>query len=59
MNQSESREPRETPTVCPFCRSSKIVATGKSESESTYWRCETCAELWNPSRAQVSRRRPW
>ena len=59
MNQTQSAEPREVPTNCPFCRSAKIVATGKSITESTYWRCETCAELWNPARAQVPRRRTW
>jgi transposase-like protein len=60
MNRTERDEPHETPTICPFCRSTKLVATGKSVSDSTYWRCETCGELWNPSRSQVApRRRSW
>ena len=59
MNQSERTEPREPPTICPFCRSAKLVAAGKSVSDSTYWRCETCGEMWNPSRSEMPRRRHW
>jgi transposase-like protein len=37
-------------TSCPFCRSSQVTTTSKTVSSSTYWRCQTCGEIWNPSR---------
>lgn len=60
MNPNDRPVPSEPPKFCPFCRSMKVVATGKSVSEATYWRCESCSEMWNPSRAeQLPRRRTW
>jgi len=60
MNPNDRTVPSEPPKACPFCRSAQVVATGKSVSDATYWRCEACGELWNPSRAeQLPRRRAW
>jgi ribosomal protein L37AE/L43A len=47
--------PRETttadtaPAACPFCRSKAITVPAK-RTASSYWRCETCGELWHPDR---------
>jgi transposase-like protein len=60
MNPSQRTDPPEQPKFCPFCRSTKIVAAGKSVTEFTYWRCESCSEMWNPARpAQAPRRPRW
>jgi len=40
------------PTACPFCRSKDLKTTSKVINESTYWRCVTCGEIWNPGRLQ-------
>jgi transposase-like protein len=39
-------------TNCPFCRSNQVSTTSKTVSSSTYWRCQACGEIWNPSREQ-------
>ena len=38
------------PAGCPFCKSEKVVTTSKALTVATYWRCETCGQIWNPSR---------
>jgi transposase-like protein len=43
---------------CPFCGSSKVMtASEKKVDSSTYWRCETCGQMWNVGRLKVSGRR--
>jgi transposase-like protein len=40
--------------VCPVCRSAVVVCTnGKPASDNSYWRCDTCGEIWNPSRLSL------
>jgi uncharacterized Zn finger protein len=46
-----------TITDCPFCRSTSVATTHKTLTASTYWRCLTCGEVWNPSRPVVPPRR--
>jgi len=47
----EPEKPRVTaPTSCPFCWSLNLKTTSKILDESTYWRCMTCGEIWNPGR---------
>jgi ribosomal protein L37AE/L43A len=41
------------PTRCPFCQSNAVSATGQKVTESTYWRCEMCGQLWNPGRLRA------
>jgi predicted Zn finger-like uncharacterized protein len=56
--QGRSRTPRYeagSPTTCPACRSSAIVTTEKKPDASTYWRCESCGEVWNDSRFDATR----
>jgi len=49
-----------TVTQCPFCRSLQVATTGDAGSSSTYWRCDGCGEIWNPSRQTAPRRqRGW
>jgi transposase-like protein len=36
--------------ACPFCRSAVVSTNGKTASDSSYWRCDTCGQIWNPSR---------
>jgi transposase-like protein len=42
-------------TACPFCRSTNVTTASKALTESTYWRCTACGEIWNPSRAHARR----
>jgi transcription elongation factor Elf1 len=35
---------------CPFCRSAVVSTNGKTASDSSYWRCDTCGQIWNPTR---------
>jgi transposase-like protein len=51
MPPSETNSPM--PRYCPFCQSSAVAATGQKISESTYFRCSTCGQLWNPARLQL------
>ena len=58
MNRTGRRHPdtvvaTEPPAACPSCRSSRLSHEGKTITASSYWRCETCGEVWN-----VGRRRP-
>ena len=41
------------PASCPFCRSVDLKTTSKAIDESTYWRCTSCGEIWNPRRLRV------
>ena len=38
------------PTACPACRSQSISTTARNPTESCYWRCDACGEIWNVSR---------
>lgn len=42
------------PGACPFCRSSKIMTAGAKVDASTYWRCQTCGQMWNEARLRSS-----
>jgi ribosomal protein L37AE/L43A len=45
------------PPVCPFCQSVVVTTTSKAITETTYWRCGTCGQIWNPSRLVAQRPR--
>jgi transposase-like protein len=49
--------PHVKPTTCPFCKSSQIAAATEKVDASTYWRCESCGEMWNLGRLNVSANR--
>jgi len=38
------------PTQCPFCLSRAVAATSHKITRASYWRCDTCGQLWNPER---------
>jgi hypothetical protein len=50
-----STEPAAAPTECPFCRSRALADAGRKVTASTYWRCETCGQMWNPGRLRSAR----
>jgi predicted RNA-binding Zn-ribbon protein involved in translation (DUF1610 family) len=60
MNQEEASSP---PASCPFCGSAKIATVSKVADSDSYWRCETCGEVWNVARLPAAKRwesrRPW
>jgi transposase-like protein len=42
------------PAVCPFCQSA-AVSTSPKKDASSYWRCDTCGQVWNPDRLRAAR----
>jgi ribosomal protein L37AE/L43A len=40
--------------ACPFCASDRVSTTTKTPAPSTYWRCHSCGEIWNPGRAAAA-----
>lgn len=47
--------PPVTPARCPFCRSMTITTGSEKVDASTYWRCQTCGQMWNVERLRASR----
>lgn len=41
---------------CPACGAAAAVTTARIPSESSYWRCVACGEVWTPARRQSNRR---
>jgi transposase-like protein len=41
-------------SACPFCASDRVSTTSKTPTVSTYWRCHSCGEIWNPGREAVA-----
>ena len=50
--KSPLAEPR-VPTVCPNCQSSAIATASKVANAESYWRCQNCGDVWNPTRSQT------
>lgn len=50
-----------TPVVCPACQSRAITTAARNPDENTYWRCDSCGEVWNASRREAgpSRAHSW
>ena len=40
------------PEACPFCQSKAVGTLAKVITDSTYWRCQACGEMWNPQRLE-------
>ena len=60
----ETAAPVQPPTECPACRSKNVVTASKVVTAASYWRCESCAEVWNAGRLEAARRNyssrsPW
>jgi transposase-like protein len=50
VSPRSDHHPPPSKLMCPVCRSDQVATTSKSVSETTYWRCQKCGEIWNPSR---------
>lgn len=48
-NQSEPVRTNTLP-VCPACQSPAVTTAAKHPDANSYWRCETCGEMWNIGR---------
>ena len=48
--------PTSNPVSCPTCRSNAIATTAKSPNAGSYWRCNSCGEVWNDSRTRAAQR---
>ncbi len=46
------------PEACPFCESKAVGTLAKVITASTYWRCQSCGEMWNPQRLERTSRPP-
>lgn len=42
------------PVICPFCHSDHVTATAQKLANSTYWRCESCHQVWHPERLRTT-----
>jgi predicted Zn finger-like uncharacterized protein len=41
------------PTVCPNCQSPAIATVSKVADAESYWRCQNCGDVWNPTRSET------
>jgi len=48
----QADETVQRPEFCPFCKSKAVGTLAKVITASTYWRCQSCGEMWNPERLQ-------
>jgi ribosomal protein L37AE/L43A len=55
---AETEQPVQHPAACPFCQSKAVGTLDKVITASTYWRCQSCGELWNPQRLERATRPP-
>ena len=42
-----------SPLACPKCGSPSISTAAKHPNPTSYWRCESCGEIWNQSRPRA------
>ena len=49
---AQTEETVQRPEVCPFCTSKAVGTLAKVITASTYWRCQSGGEMWNPERLQ-------
>ena len=55
----ERNEPAHAPSHCPACGSRNVQTTSKIVTAATYWRCQSCGEVWNVGRRQAADRYNW
>ena len=51
--RNHAGEAERAPTECPACRSSDVKTTSKVVNAESYWRCESCGEVWNAARRRT------
>jgi formate dehydrogenase maturation protein FdhE len=56
LSKDDERAAPATPVACPFCGSAKVAAATEKVDSFTYWRCETCGQMWNVGRLRVASR---
>ncbi len=44
------------PLRCPTCRSQDVRTASKVINTETYWRCDSCGEVWNVGRRREASR---
>ena len=60
MGDTTPKADPSAPSQCPFCKSTSILTTSKLVSETTYWRCHACGQIWNALRLRIAPpRRGW
>ena len=55
LRRSDSDHASSVPSQCPACQSSSVTTTAKKPDANSYWRCETCGEVWNVARRRAVR----
>jgi transposase len=48
--ESSSGDTVTAPQTCPSCGRSAVTSGSKKPSVETYWRCESCGEIWHAGR---------
>lgn len=48
----------DVPSACPACGSSDVKTSSKVVTDSCYWRCDGCGEVWNVGRRREADSRP-
>lgn len=56
VKSPEPADAGQKPDACPFCQSRAVGTLAKVITPSTYWRCQACGEIWNPTRLDDARR---
>jgi transposase-like protein len=59
IDNRERSEAVPAPSQCPGCGSGNIQTTNKVVTDATYWRCQSCGEIWNVGRRQPTNRNRW
>lgn len=52
-NDPEPGDPIRAPSQCPACGSRRLQTTSKIVTVASYWRCESCGEVWNAGRRRA------
>ncbi len=52
----EATDATHAPSHCPACHSPNVVTASKVVTAASYWRCETCGEVWNVARLSAAER---
>jgi predicted Zn finger-like uncharacterized protein len=58
-DNSERGEVARAPSQCPACASQHVQTSSKVITAATYWRCQSCGEIWNVGRRQAASRYTW
>jgi transposase-like protein len=48
--EHSTNRPPDTLLHCPYCGSQQVKSNANAVTAGSYWRCDTCGEVWNPTR---------